>query len=48
MNRNALYFIIGLLVLAGAAMGYQLYRERQTTDRVEIEFGKNGLSIQKK
>ena len=48
MNRNALYLIIGVLILAGAAMGYQLYSERQKTDRVEIEVGKNGISIQKK
>lgn len=48
MNRNALYLIIGILLLAGGAMAYQLYSERQKTDRVEIEVGKNGFSIQNK
>jgi hypothetical protein len=28
-------------------MGYQLYSERQKTDRVEIDVGKNGISIEK-
>ena len=48
MNRNALYLIIGILIVAGAAMGYQLYSERQRTDRVEIAVGKNGISVEKK
>jgi len=48
MSRSALYLIIGVLVVAGGVMGYQLYAERQKTDRVEIEVGKNGLSIEKK
>ena len=48
MNRNALYLIIATLILAGCAMGYQLYSERQKTDRVEIEVGKDGISIQKR
>ena len=48
MNRNALYAIIGLLVLAGGFLGYQLYAERQKTDRVDIEIGNHGLSIEKK
>jgi len=47
MSRNALYLIICLLVVGGAVMGYQLYSERQKTDRVEIEVGKNGISIQR-
>jgi hypothetical protein len=48
MNRNALYLIIGILIVAGAAMAYQLYGERQKTDRIEINVGKDGISIQKK
>ena len=47
MNRNALYLVICLLVAGGAVMGYQLYIERQKTDRVEIDFGKNGLSMER-
>lgn len=48
MNRNALYLIIGILVVAGVAMGYQLYSERQKTDRIEINVGKGGISIERK
>jgi hypothetical protein len=48
MNRNALYAIIGLLVVAAAVLGYELYAERQKSDRLEIDVGKNGLSIEKK
>jgi hypothetical protein len=48
MNRNALYAIIGALVVVGGVLGYELYSERQKTDRVEIDVGKNGLSIEKK
>ena len=48
MNRNALYLVIGILVVAGVVMGYQLYSERQKTERIEIDVGKNGISIEKK
>jgi len=48
MNRSALYLIIGILIVAGVAMGYQLYSERQKTDRIVIDVGKNGISIEKK
>jgi predicted negative regulator of RcsB-dependent stress response len=48
MNRNALYAIIGVLIVAAGVLGYQWYAERQKTDRVEIDVGKNGLSIEKK
>ena len=48
MNRNALYLIIGVLIIAGGTMSYQLYSERQKTDRIEIDVGKNGISIEKK
>jgi len=48
MSRNALYAVIAVLVVAGGVLGYELYAERQKTDRVEIDVGKNGLSIEKK
>ena len=48
MNRSALYFIIGVLIVAEVAMGYQLYSERQKTDRIVINVGKNGISIERK
>ena len=48
MSRNALFAIIAVLIVGGGFLAYQLYTERQKSDRVEIDFGKNGLSIQKK
>jgi predicted negative regulator of RcsB-dependent stress response len=29
MNRNVLYLVIGVLGIAAAVFGYQLYQERQ-------------------
>jgi hypothetical protein len=48
MNRNALYVVIGGLVVVVAVLGFYFYQERQTTTRVEINVGKDGLSIEKK
>jgi hypothetical protein len=48
MNRSALHLVVGILVVAGVATGYRMYGERQKTDRIEIEVGKNGISIEKK
>jgi hypothetical protein len=48
MNRNVLYVIICVLVVAGGVLSYQLYQDRHKTGGVEIEVGKNGLSIQQK
>ncbi len=48
MNRESLYLIIAILAIAGGIMGYQLYSERQKPEGVEINLGKNGLSIQQK
>jgi predicted negative regulator of RcsB-dependent stress response len=48
MNRNVLYVVIGVLVVAAGVFAYQLYQERQKTTGVEINFGKNSISIEKK
>ena len=48
MNRNVLYAVIGALVVVTAVLGYQLYQERQKTHGVEINLGKNAISIEKK
>ena len=48
MNRNVLYVVIGVLVIATAVFGYQLYQERQKTTGVEISIGDRGISIEKK
>jgi predicted negative regulator of RcsB-dependent stress response len=48
VNRNILYVVIGVLVIATAVFGYQLYQERQKTTGIEINVGKSGISIEKK
>ncbi|MDQ0390951.1 hypothetical protein [Labrys monachus] len=48
MNRNVLYMAIAALVVVGAVLGYQLYRERQAANGVEISVGKDGISIETK
>jgi len=48
MNRNLLYLVIGVLVVAAVIFGYQLYQERQKTTSIEISVGERGISIEKK
>ena len=48
MSRNALYFVIGALVVATVVVGYLLYQERQKTTGIEINVGKSGITIEKK
>lgn len=48
MNRNILFVVIGVLAIATAIFGYQLYQERQKTTGIEINVGKSGISIEKK
>lgn len=48
MNRNILYLAIGVLVVAIAVVGYQLYKERQQPSGIEINIGKGGISIEEK
>jgi hypothetical protein len=47
-RNNILYLIIGALVIAVAALSYQLYQDRHQPQGVHIDVGPNGLSIQGK
>ncbi len=48
-RTNILYLIIGALVIAVAALSYQLYEARkQPPEGVHIDIGPKGLSIEKK
>jgi hypothetical protein len=47
MNRNTMVLVIGVLAIAVAVLGYQVYQERQKTG-VEISIGNKGISIEKK
>lgn len=48
MNRNALYLVIGALVVVARVIGYMLYQGRQKTTGIEINVGERGISIEKK
>ncbi len=48
MNRSALYLIVGILIAGGVTMGFQLYNERQKTDRVEIDAGESKLGQERR
>jgi hypothetical protein len=48
MNRNALYLIVGGLVVATVVIGYLLYQERQKTTGIDINVGDGGISIETK
>ena len=48
MTRNALYLVIGVLVVAVGVVGYLYYRDQQQTAGVDINVGKTGISIETK
>ena len=48
MNRNALYLVIGALVIATVVVGYLFYQQRQKTSGIDINVGKSGISIETK
>ena len=45
---NILYLIIGVLAVAVAVLGYQLYQDRKQPEGMQINLGPNGLSIEKR
>jgi hypothetical protein len=47
-NRNVLYLIIGVLVVAVAVLGFNLYQARKQPEGLQINVGPNGLKIQNK
>lgn len=47
-RENILYLIIGVLVVAVAALGYQVYQDRKQPEGMQINLGPNGLSIEKR
>lgn len=46
MNRNSLYLIIAVLVVAVIGLGAYMWREESKPDGVEIKIDKNGLSVE--
>jgi hypothetical protein len=47
-NRNMLFLIIGVLVVALGVVGYNLYQVKKEPDGLQINVGPNGLKIQSK
>ena len=46
VNRNALYMIIGALIVVVAGFSYYAYQEEKKPDGVEIKLDEQGLSIE--
>lgn len=47
-NRNVLYLIIGVLVVALGVLGFNLYQVRKQPEGLQINVGPNGLKIESK
>ena len=45
-NRNVLRLIIGVLLVAVAVLGYNLYQAKKEPEGLQINVGPNGLKIQ--
>lgn len=48
MSRNVLYLVIGALVVVAAVLAYRYYQEQQKTSGIDIEVGKDGISVETK
>lgn len=46
MNRNSLYLVIAVLVIAVIALGFYIWREESKPDGVQIRIDENGLSVE--
>jgi len=47
MNTNMRNLVIVVLVVAVGVLGYMYYQQRQREGSVQVDVGKNGLTIQK-
>jgi hypothetical protein len=47
-NRNVLYLLIGVLVVAVGVLGYNLYQAKKQPEGLQINVGPNGLKIEGK
>lgn len=47
-NKNVLYLIIGVLVVAVGVLGFNLYQAKKEPEGLQINVGPNGLKIQNK
>ena len=47
-RNNILYLIVGVLVVAVAVLGYNLYEAKRDPKGLQINLGEKGISIEKK
>lgn len=47
-NKNVLYLIIGVLVVAVAVLSFNLYQAKKQPEGLQINVGPDGLKIQNK
>jgi hypothetical protein len=47
-NRNVLYLIIGVLVVAVGILSFNLYQAKRQPEGLQINVGPNGLKIESK
>ncbi|MBT1513803.1 hypothetical protein KIP88_25250 [Bradyrhizobium sp. SRL28] len=47
-NRNVLYLIIGVLIVAISVLGYNLYQAKKEPEGLQINVGPDGLKIKTK
>jgi hypothetical protein len=47
-NRNVLYLIIGVLIIAVSVLSYNLYQAKQEPEGLQINVGPDGLKIKTK
>jgi hypothetical protein len=47
-NRNMLYVIIGVLLVAVGVLGFNLYQAKKQPEGLQINVGPDGLKIQNK
>ncbi len=47
-NRNILYVVVGVLVVAVAVLGYNLHQAKKQPEGLQINVGPGGVKIQSK
>jgi len=47
-NRNVIYLVIAVLIVAVGVLGYNLYQVEKEPEGLQINVGPNGLKIQSK
>ncbi len=46
MNRNGLYVLLGALIVVVVGLGIYVYQEESKPDGIEMNIGKDGVTIE--